>query len=147
MEYMMLPKLLGLAERAWAKDPEWATEKDTAKADALYAQAWSVFSNVMGKREMPRLDYYDGGFNWRIPTAGAKVDNGVLSANVQMPGLVIRYTTNGDEPTLKSPVYTTPVAAGGKTVKLKVFSTRGRSSRTTTVKVPVADTQMKNNKL
>lgn len=147
MEYMMLPKLLGLAERAWAQDPEWATEKDAAKADALYAQAWSVFSNVMGKREMPRLDYFDGGFNWRIPTAGAKVDNGVLSANVQMPGLVIRYTTNGDEPTLKSPVYTTPVAAGGKTVKLKVFSTKGRSSRTTTVKVPVADTQMKNNKL
>lgn len=147
MEYMMLPKLLGLAERAWAQDPEWATEKDAAKADALYAQAWSVFSNVMGKREMPRLDYFDGGFNWRIPTAGAKVDNGVLSANVQMPGLVIRYTTNGDEPTLKSPVYTTPVTAGGKTVKLKVFNTRGRSSRTTTVKVPVADTQMKNNKL
>lgn len=147
MEYMMLPKLLGLAERAWAQDPEWATEKDPAKADALYAQAWSVFSNVMGKREMPRLDYFDGGFNWRIPTAGAKVDNGVLSANVQMPGLVIRYTTNGEEPTLKSPVYTTPVAAGGKTVKLKVFSTKGRSSRTTTVKVPVADTQMKNNKL
>jgi hexosaminidase len=147
MEYMMLPKLLGLAERAWAQDPEWATEKDSAKADALYAQAWSVFSNVMGKREMPRLDYYDGGFNWRIPTAGAKVENGVLSANIQMPGLVIRYTTNGDEPTLKSPVYTTPVAAGGKTVKLKVFSAKGRSSRTTTVKVPVADTQMKNNKL
>ncbi|MGF6927447.1 hexosaminidase [Chitinophaga sp. W2I13] len=147
MEYMMLPKLLGLAERAWAQDPEWATEKDSAKADALYAQAWSVFSNVMGKREMPRLDYYEGGFNWRIPTAGAKVENGVLSTNIQMPGLVIRYTTNGDEPTLKSPVYTTPVAAGGKTVKLKVFSPKGRSSRTTTVKVPVADTQMKNNKL
>ena len=143
MEYMMLPKLLGLAERAWAQDPAWATEKDPAKADAMYAQAWSVFSNVMGKREMPRLDYYNGGFNWRIPTAGTSVDNGVVAANVQMPGLQIRYTTNGEEPTLKSPLYTTPVQAGGKTVKLKVFSPRGRSSRTTTVKVPVADTQMK----
>ncbi|MGN8039065.1 family 20 glycosylhydrolase [Chitinophaga sp. 22321] len=143
MEYMMLPKLLGLAERAWAQDPAWATEKDPAKADALYAQAWSVFSNVMGKREMPRLDYYDGGFNWRIPTAGTSIDNGVVSANVQMPGLQIRYTTNGEEPTLKSPLYAAPVQAGGKTVKLKVFSPRGRSSRTTTVKVPVADTQMK----
>ncbi|NLU96233.1 family 20 glycosylhydrolase [Chitinophaga sp. Ak27] len=147
MEYMILPKLLGLAERAWAQDPAWATEKDATKADAMYAQAWSVFSNVMGKREMPRLDYYDGGFNWRIPTAGAAVDNGVLTANVQMPGLIIRYTTNGEEPTLKSPVYNGAVQAGGKVVKLKVFSPRGRSSRTTTVKVPVADTQLKNNKL
>ena len=147
MEYMMLPKLLGLAERAWAKDPEWATEKDSAKADALYAHAWSIFANVMGKREMPRLDYYDDGFNWRIPTAGAITDNGILTANVQMPGLVIRYTTNGDEPTLKSPVYTAPVSASGKTVKLKVFSPRGRSSRTTTVRVPLADTKMKNEKL
>jgi hexosaminidase len=147
MEYMMLPKLLGLAERAWAQDPAWATEKDPAKADAMYAQAWSVFSNVMGKREMPRLDYYEGGFNWRIPTVGTTIENGVVSANVQMPGLQIRYTTNGEEPTLKSPLYTTPVSAGGKIVKLKVFSPRGRSSRTTTVKVPVADTQMKNNKL
>ncbi|MFY0253612.1 family 20 glycosylhydrolase [Chitinophaga sp. 30R24] len=136
MEYMMLPKLLGLAERAWAQDPYWATAQDPAKADTLYAEAWSVFSNVLGKREMPRLDYYDGGFNWRIPTPGVQVDDGVFRANVQLPGLVIRYTTNGEEPTQKSPVYTTPIQAGGKTVKLKVFSPAGRSSRTTTVKVP-----------
>ena len=25
MEYMLLPRLLGFAERAWAKDPDWAT--------------------------------------------------------------------------------------------------------------------------
>ena len=25
LEYMLLPRLLGFAERAWAKDPEWAT--------------------------------------------------------------------------------------------------------------------------
>ncbi|WP_246485212.1 family 20 glycosylhydrolase [Chitinophaga qingshengii] len=146
MEYMMLPKLLGLAERAWAQDPAWATEKDPAKADALYAQAWSVFSNVMGKREMPRLDYYNGGYNWRIPTAGVSVEEGVAKVNVQMPGLVIRYTTNGEEPTIKSPVYNGPVQAGGKILKVRVFNTRGRSSRTTTVKVPQPTSQLKNNR-
>ncbi|CAL1520434.1 family 20 glycosylhydrolase [Chitinophaga sp. MM2321] len=146
MEYMMLPKLLGLAERAWAQDPAWATEKDSAKAAALYDQAWSVFANVLGKREMPRLDYYNGGYNWRIPTAGAAVDDDVLSANVQLPGLTIRYTTNGEEPTNKSTVYTAPVKAGGKTVKLRVFDARGRSSRTTTVKVPQPSAQLKGNK-
>ncbi|HVI46786.1 MAG TPA: family 20 glycosylhydrolase [Chitinophaga sp.] len=146
MEYMMLPKLLGLAERAWAHDPEWAKEKDPAKADALYNAAWSTFANVLGKREMPRLTYYNGGYNWRIPTAGAAVEDGTLRANVQLPGLVIRYTTNGDEPTLKSAVYTAPVKAGGKTVKLKVFDARGRGSRTTTVKVPQPEVQLKNNR-
>ncbi|PSL47225.1 hexosaminidase [Chitinophaga niastensis] len=146
MEYMMLPKLLGLAERAWAQDPAWATEKDSAKADALYAQAWSVFSNVLGKREMPRLDHYDGGFNWRIPSAGAMAEDGVVSANVQMPGLIIRYTTNGDEPTIKSEVYTGPIKAGGKIAKFRVFNTRGRSSKTTTIKVPQPAAQLKNKK-
>ncbi len=30
LEYMLLPRLLGFAERAWAKDPEWATIPDTS---------------------------------------------------------------------------------------------------------------------
>jgi hexosaminidase len=101
---------------------------------------------VLGKREMPRLDYYNGGYNWRIPTAGVSVDEGMVKMNVQLPGLVIRYTTNGEEPTLKSPVYNGPVQAGGKIVKVRVFNTRGRSSRTTTVKVPQPSTQLKNNR-
>ncbi|MCW3467991.1 family 20 glycosylhydrolase [Chitinophaga nivalis] len=146
MEYMLLPKLLGLAERAWAQDPEWAKEKDPQKADAMYAEAWSVFTNVLSKREMPRLDNYNGGYNWRIPGVGTSVEDGVLKANVQLPGLVIRYTTNGDEPTLKSATYTGPIQAGGKTVKLKVFNTRGRGSKTTTIKVPQPEVQMKNNR-
>ncbi|RFS21360.1 beta-N-acetylhexosaminidase [Chitinophaga silvatica] len=147
MEYMILPKLFGLAERAWAQDPAWATEKYPAKAEAMYADAWSVFSNVLGKREMNRLEYFNGGYNTRIPTAGAKVENGVLTANVQMPGLIIRYTVNGEEPTAKSPVYNGPIQAGGKIVKLKVFSLKGRGGRSTTVKVPQPDNQLKNIKL
>ncbi|WP_291947186.1 family 20 glycosylhydrolase [Chitinophaga sp.] len=146
MEYMILPKLLGLAERAWAQDPDWATEKDPVKADALYNQAWSVFTNVVGKRELPRLDKLNGGYAYRIPTPGVQVDEGEVSANVQFPGMVIRYTTNGEEPTLKSPVYTAPFKAVGKTVKFKVFDTRGRGSKTTAVKVPQPQEQLRNNR-
>lgn len=131
-EYMLLPKLLGLAERAWSKDPAWATEADNAKSEALYNQAWTEFVNVLGKRELPRLDHYAGGFRYRIPTAGAVVENGRVVANVQLPGLVIRYTTDGSEPTTKSQVYKEPIAAKG-TVKLRVFNTTGRGGRTVTV--------------
>lgn len=132
LEYMLLPKLLGLAERAWAPDPAWATEPDAAKAEAAYNQAWSAFVNVLGKRELPRLSHYAGGFQYRIPTAGAVLENGKVLANVQLPGFVIRYTTDGSEPTEKSKVYTGPISAKGE-VKLKVFSPSGRSGRVVTI--------------
>ena len=132
LEYKLLPKLLSVAERAWAKDPAWATETDQTKSDALYGQAWSEFINVVGKRELPRLDTYAGGFQYRIPTAGAKVIDGKLAANVQFPGMTIRYTTDGTEPTATSQAYTEPIAATGS-VKLKVFNAAGRAGRTVTI--------------
>ncbi|WP_245964539.1 family 20 glycosylhydrolase [Rufibacter immobilis] len=131
-EYMLLPKLLGLAERAWSPDPAWASNPESAQSKAAYAQAWSAFVNVLGKRELPRLNYYAGGFNYRIPTAGAVVQNGEVLANVQLPGMTIRYTTNGEVPTAKSKIYTGPIAQKG-TIKLAVFDPAGRMSRVTTV--------------
>lgn len=129
MEYLLLPKLLGLAERAWSPDPDWATEKDSTKAAQLYAAAWSRFVNVLGKRELPRLDYYAGGFSYRIPTPGSTIlRNGMVEANSQFPGLVLRYTTNGSEPTLSSPIYKGPIPATGP-IKLRLFDTRGRGGR------------------
>ena len=135
LEYLLLPKLLAVAERAWAKDPTWATEKDAAKSEVLYNQAWSEFANVVGKRELPRLDAYRGGYLYRIPTAGAVIKNNQVVANVQFPGLFIRYTTDGTEPTATSPVYTQPIRASG-TVKLKVFNAAGRAGETLTLVNP-----------
>lgn len=135
MEYMLLPKLLALAERSWAKAPAWAEEKDSAKAKALYNSDWSVFVNTIGKRELPRLDAYAGGFQYRISTPGAVVRDGMLLANTQFPGTIIRYTTDGTEPTAASPVYKSPVAVKG-IVKLKLFTGNGRSGRTVEIQSP-----------
>jgi hexosaminidase len=132
MEYMMLPKLLSLAERAWAPNPTWATEKDEAKSGQLYQQAWSVFTNTLGKHALPMLDYYNGGYQYRIPTPGALAENGTVKVNVQFPGMAVRYTSDGSEPTVKSPLVTNAITAKG-TIKLKTFDTRGRSSRTVVV--------------
>lgn len=126
MEYLLLPKFFGLAERAWAADPEWASE---ASAGPAYQQAWSVFLNTLGKRELPRIAHYAGGYHYRIPTAGIRHSEGMLQANAQFPGFTVRYTTDGSEPTAASEAYSQPVAASG-TVAFRVFDSEGRGGRT-----------------
>ena len=125
MDYMIFPKLIGLAERAWAKDPSWATEPDTAKARVLYNEDWSKFLNILGKRELPRLAYFNGGYYFRIPKPGVVVQDGKYNSNIQYPGLTIRYTTDGSEPTAGSKVYNKPVEAKG-IVKFRAFDAKGR---------------------
>jgi hexosaminidase len=128
LEYYLLPKMLGLAERAWAARPRWAAQAGPARRDGL-GRAWNLFANSLGQRELARLDHIDGGFNYRIPPPGAVVRSNILSANVGFPGLIIRYSTDGDDPTADSPVYSGPVKISGA-VKLRAFSPKGRGSLT-----------------
>jgi hexosaminidase len=125
MDYMIFPKLIGLAERAWAKDPAWATERDTTKARELYNADWSKFLNILGKRELPRLAFYNNGYNFRIPKPGVILEDGKYKSNIQFPGMTIRYTTNGKEPNENSPVYETPIPANG-IIKFRAFDVKGR---------------------
>jgi hexosaminidase len=131
-EYMLIPKLLGFVERAWAPDPAWARETDSARAAVLYRDAWSVFVNVVGKRELPRLDAEGMAFNYRIPTPGLKVVNGAVVGNLQLPGFTLRYTTDGSEPTAQSPAVKGPIAARG-TIRVAAFNERGRKGATASV--------------
>jgi hexosaminidase len=127
-EYMLVPKLLAMAERAWAAQPGWAKGEWTTQNEQQYQLAWSQFLNIASKRELPRLDHYAGGFRYRIPTPGAIIKDGTISANVQMPGFTIRYTTDGSEPDINSKVYEGPIDASS--AKLRVFSRNGRGGRT-----------------
>ena len=134
-EYMLTPKLLAMAERAWAPQPQWAEGDWGADNQEQYRQAWSEFLNIAAKRELPRLDHYAGGFAYRIPTPGAVVRDSMVHANVQMPGFIIRYTTDGSEPTAESPQYTGPFALPEEgVVKMKVFNHNGRGGRTIELK-------------
>lgn len=132
LEYMIFPKMLALAERAWAADPLWATEKNKAQSQKLYNESWSVFVNTLGKKELPRLNHFNGGLNYRIPPVGAIVENGKVYANIQMPGFIIRYTCDGTEPTAKSKIYTGPLTEQGE-IRLSAFTKTGRKGRTTTI--------------
>lgn len=131
-EYLILPKLLSLAERAWSKDPDWAVEKNNDKSRQMYIEAWSAFTNVLGKRELPRLDYFHNGYNYRIPTPGAIIQKGSVVSNFQFPGFVLRYTSDGTEPGMNSKIYSGPVREKG-VLKLCAFSAKGRKGRTMTI--------------
>jgi len=128
LEYMYLPKLFGLVERAWSKQPVWATLENRELREAALNEDWNIFVNVLGQREMPRLDYLFGGFNYRLAPPGIKMVDGTLYANTQFPGLTIRYTTDGSEPTMNSKKYTSPIQVNG-IVSARTFNSLGRGSR------------------
>ncbi|RZL99277.1 MAG: beta-N-acetylhexosaminidase, partial [Pedobacter sp.] len=129
LEYLLLPKLLGLAERSWSPSPDWVTHTDAKKAASSYQYAWSEFINVVAKKELPRLDYYAGGFRYRIPTPGLTIEDGKVLANVQLPGFEIRYTTDGTEPVKSSKLYVEPILEV-KNLSFKVFNSSGRGGKT-----------------
>jgi hexosaminidase len=128
LEYYYLPKMLGLAERAWSGQPAWSSVSNLEERTGAIQVAWNEFAGVVGQKELPRLDYMFGGYAYRLPPPGAVIREGMLRANTAYPGLAIRYTTDGSEPDAASAVYTGPVEARGKMV-LKAFDTRGRGSR------------------
>jgi hexosaminidase len=131
-EYYYLPKLIGFAERAWVGQASWGTIVEQEKRVAAMEKDWNRFANIVGHREMPRLDYLFGGFNYRIPPPGAVIRDGLLHANVDFPGLTIRYTTDGSEPDANSPVYSEPLEVSGQ-VMVRSFDTRNRGSRISVV--------------
>jgi len=129
LDYKLLPKLLGLAERAWAQDPDWAREKNPAKSDALFADSWSVFVNLLGKRELPRLDRESPPWQYRIPKPGLAVVDGQARASLEIPGFVLRYATDGSEPTARSPELRGGVAPGPG-LRVAAFDGNGRKGHT-----------------
>lgn len=131
MEYYLIPKMFGLVERAWNGDPQWAEILDHESRRAGREEDWNKFSNAIGQRELPRLDFIFGGFNTRLPKPGTMVKDGLMHANVEHPGLIIRYTRDGSEVTSDSPQYTAPFSIDGK-VTLRVFTPSGKGGGMTT---------------
>jgi hexosaminidase len=135
LEYLAAPRLIALAERAWAPDPGWRLIEDERERMACIEHDWNEFANRLGQHELPRLDLAPLAYGYRLPPPGAVFDGGALHANVALPGLALRYTLDGSEPHPGSAPYREPVTAGpgAATFKIATFDTRGRNSRTVTI--------------
>ena len=132
MEYMAFPKILGLAERAWSQQPDWAKIEDKNVRFMLREADWDHFVNKLGQDELPKLDQYN--VNYRIPLPGAIIEDGLFKANIRYPGLKLRYTLDGSEPTVNSLEYVKPIALNeNDVVKIAAFNKVGRSSRVVTL--------------
>ena len=136
LEYMVAPRLLALAERAWAPDPDWHLMFDPARRGQRIERDWNEFANRLGQRDLPRLDCAPLAYGYRLPPPGVALDAaaGTILANVALPGLALHYTVDGSEPAQTSARYRDPVAANGCAVfKIATFDTRGRKSRSVTL--------------
>ena len=69
LEYMGFPRIIALAERAWAHSPNWAQIPEPATRNAEMQRDWNRFANRLGQRELPRLDYLCGGVRYRLRAA------------------------------------------------------------------------------
>lgn len=114
VEYFLLPKMLGLTERAW--------NNDTTYTD-------SEFNAIIGAKEMPR--WAAEGVNFHLRQPGIKISDGKASMNSPYPGAEIRYTTDGTEPNAQSALYTAPVdVKDGADVRARLYY-NGKESLTT----------------
>lgn len=134
VDYMLFPRLLGLAERAWSK-PEWEPayipgtgyEPNDARVDrAKLLAGWRDFAGRMGV-QMRLLDR--AGVTYRLAPPGARIANGRLEANAEFPDTPIEYRTGNTAWTR----YDGSVAVTG-VVELRTRTPDGRrASRTVTV--------------
>lgn len=115
VEYLLFPKLFGLAERGWNAEPEWGRVEDKALYDRALRQYYARIARV----EMPLLAA--DGVHFRVSPPGLTVRDGLLYANTPEPGAVIRYTLDGSEPDMDSPVWTEAVDCGASVVRAKAY--------------------------
>lgn len=140
-QYMIFPRLLMLAERAWHK-PGWEVPYNhegalynqssgtfSAEARALQAADWQQMANTLGHKELAKLDL--AGVHYRVPTVGARIEDGKLSANIAFPGLGIEYREAGGN----WQSYQGPVAVTKLPVEVRGVAADGtRKGRTLEVK-------------
>ncbi len=143
-EYMIFPRMFALAERGWhqasweaahQEGKEFKTNVDGHKGTThltenakLRDADWEQFSNLLGYKELPKLDA--AGINYRLPIVGAVIVDGKLNANVSLNGMQIEYSTDGKTWHVFDAKNLPEV---GKKAFVRTSSTSGRKGRVITV--------------
>lgn len=118
VQYMLLPKMMGVSERAWTAMPEWSKNLTDNQA---YNEARHQYNLKIGTRELPLLKGM--GYTFRVGPPGIKLVDGKLMINTQYPDELVTYTLDGSEPTVDSPRWTAPVPVKTQpqVIKAKAF--------------------------
>lgn len=134
VDYMLFPRLLALAERAWTPAP-WTPayqagasyEWGDARVDAVKLKAgWQDFAGRTAA-QFPMLEKM--GVAYRVAPPGARIANGKLEANSMFPGTAIEYRVEGGAWTC----YAGPVAVSGAVELRSRSADSKRASRTVRV--------------
>ncbi|MGL5385447.1 MAG: beta-N-acetylhexosaminidase [Serratia sp. (in: enterobacteria)] len=140
MEYMIYPRAVSVAERAWHR-ASWEQDYkagreykggETHQVDTkTLDQDWLRFANLIGQRELAKMD--KAGVSYRLPVPGARIVAGKLEANISLPGLGIEYSTDGGKQWQRYDDKARPAVAGD--VQIRAISPDGkRFSRAEPVK-------------
>lgn len=139
MEYMLYPRLFAVAERSWHR-ASWERDYQAGEAYAggstqlVDQQArlheWQRFANLLGQRELMKLD--KAGIGYRLPLPGAKIVNGVLLMNVALPGVALEYSLDNGAAWQRYDVRRPPQVSGSVSVR-SVSRDGQRSSRVETL--------------
>ena len=128
LEYMVFPRALALSEVVWSPKK---------------ARDWDAFV----ERLEPQLEWLDRfSVNYRVPQVDGLgsdrlilSDSTTISLSTLLPAATIRYTVDGSNPTVDSPIYTVPftlpVDETGVTVTARAFLPSGMSSPPSTAYV------------
>jgi len=118
VQYMLLPKMMGVSARAWTAMPEWSKNLTDNQA---YNEARHQYNLKSGTRELPLLKGM--GYTFRVGPPGIKLVDGKLMINTQYPDELVTYTLDGSEPTVDSPRWTAPVPVKTQpqVIKAKAF--------------------------
>lgn len=128
-EYLLYPKMLALAERAWSSSDIKKGDSEKTIMTRLDKE-WNIFANAVGQREMNRLTSW--GRHFRIPPVGIEIKGDVLSANVAYPGLTIRYAPLKDSLDENSKELNAPIKMEGP-VQVAAFDKYGNHGRVQTI--------------
>ena len=97
VQYMIFPRLLALAERAWhragwelplVEGQSFSAETSLVDKSALQAD-WREFAATLGHKELLKLDL--AGVDYRIPVPGAVLRRGELRTATPFPGVPLEY--------------------------------------------------------
>ena len=100
-DYMLFPRLIAMAERAWHKadwERDYVAGQNYSSNTGLVDQAslnadYAEFAAAMGAKELRKLDA--AGVNYRIPVPGAST-GATVDMNVMFPGLPLQYSSDGN---------------------------------------------------